>query len=146
MSREPPISRIGSIREMEAERPRRYRKNATSALEIGYGFWLWVAAAFHRGRGGDQNHARRADSPFSYSTFAQAVAVGRLAALFPLDADDHQVLFVLRGSNCAAVATSPDLARLVFHRPGARTSRGSSPGLDGAVYRKRKPMKPCGML
>jgi hypothetical protein len=46
MSREPPISRIGSIREMEAERPRRYRKNATNALEIGYGFWLWVAVRF----------------------------------------------------------------------------------------------------
>jgi len=35
--------------------------------------------------------------PFSYSTFAQAVAVGRFAALFPLDADDHQILFVLGG-------------------------------------------------
>jgi NADH:quinone reductase (non-electrogenic) len=35
--------------------------------------------------------------PFSFSTFAQAVAVGRFAALFPLDADDQQVLFVLGG-------------------------------------------------
>ncbi|MGZ5154459.1 MAG: NAD(P)/FAD-dependent oxidoreductase [Burkholderiales bacterium] len=35
--------------------------------------------------------------PFSYSTFAQAVAVGRYAAVFPLDQDDRQVLFVVGG-------------------------------------------------
>jgi NADH dehydrogenase FAD-containing subunit len=35
--------------------------------------------------------------PFSFSTFAQAVAVGRYAAVFPLDANDNPILFVLRG-------------------------------------------------
>ncbi|AHG49047.1 hypothetical protein RLEG12_08895 (plasmid) [Rhizobium leguminosarum bv. trifolii CB782] len=36
-------------------------------------------------------------SPFTFSTFAQAIAVGRFAALFPLDANDHPILFVLGG-------------------------------------------------
>lgn len=35
--------------------------------------------------------------PFSFSTFAQAIAVGRFAALFPLDANDNPILFVLGG-------------------------------------------------
>jgi len=35
--------------------------------------------------------------PFSFSTFAQAVAVGRYAAVFPLDRNDRQVLFVVGG-------------------------------------------------
>jgi NADH dehydrogenase FAD-containing subunit len=35
--------------------------------------------------------------PFSFSTFAQAVAVGRYAAVFPLDQNDKPILFVLRG-------------------------------------------------
>jgi NADH dehydrogenase FAD-containing subunit len=35
--------------------------------------------------------------PFSFSTFAQAIAVGRYAALFALDADDNQILFVMGG-------------------------------------------------
>jgi NADH dehydrogenase FAD-containing subunit len=35
--------------------------------------------------------------PFSFSTFAQAIAVGRFAALFPLDANDHPILFVMGG-------------------------------------------------
>jgi NADH dehydrogenase FAD-containing subunit len=36
-------------------------------------------------------------SPFSFSTFAQAVAMGRYAAVFPLDPNDRQVLFVVGG-------------------------------------------------
>jgi NADH dehydrogenase FAD-containing subunit len=39
----------------------------------------------------------RIPPPFSFSTFAQAVAVGRYAAVFPLDPDDRQTLFVLGG-------------------------------------------------
>jgi NADH dehydrogenase FAD-containing subunit len=35
--------------------------------------------------------------PFSFSTFAQAIAVGRFAALFPLDANDHPIAFVMGG-------------------------------------------------
>jgi NADH dehydrogenase FAD-containing subunit len=35
--------------------------------------------------------------PFSFSTFAQAVAVGHYAAVFPLDPNDKPILFVLRG-------------------------------------------------
>ena len=35
--------------------------------------------------------------PFSFSTFAQAIAVGRFAALFPLDANDNPILFVMGG-------------------------------------------------
>ncbi|MDN5000635.1 NAD(P)/FAD-dependent oxidoreductase [Bradyrhizobium sp. GCM10027634] len=51
--------------------------------------------------------------PFSFSTFAQAVAVGRFAALFPLDANDHQMLFVL-GGRAASVLRSI-LIWLVLH-------------------------------
>lgn len=40
---------------------------------------------------------QRPPPPFSFSTFAQAVAVGRYAAVFPLDANDNPILFVLRG-------------------------------------------------
>jgi NADH dehydrogenase FAD-containing subunit len=36
-------------------------------------------------------------APFSFSTFAQGIAVGRYAALFPLDADDNPALFVMSG-------------------------------------------------
>jgi hypothetical protein len=36
--------------------------------------------------------------PFTFSTFAQAIAVGRYAALFPLDEDDNPVLFVMGGN------------------------------------------------
>jgi NADH:quinone reductase (non-electrogenic) len=35
--------------------------------------------------------------PFTFSTFAQAIAVGRYAALFPLDEDDNPILFVMGG-------------------------------------------------
>jgi hypothetical protein len=35
--------------------------------------------------------------PFSFSTFAQAITVGRFAALFPLDANDNPILFVMGG-------------------------------------------------
>jgi len=49
---------------------------------------------------GEQAAAERSGKrppPFSFSTFAQAVAVGRYAALFPLDPNDRQILFVLGG-------------------------------------------------
>lgn len=36
-------------------------------------------------------------APFSFSTFAQAIAIGRYAALFPLDLNDRPILFVLGG-------------------------------------------------
>ncbi|WP_271603426.1 NAD(P)/FAD-dependent oxidoreductase [Bradyrhizobium sp. CCBAU 45384] len=51
--------------------------------------------------------------PFSFSTFAQAVAIGRFAALFPLDANDHQILFVM-GGRTASVLRSV-LIWLVLH-------------------------------
>jgi NADH dehydrogenase FAD-containing subunit len=41
--------------------------------------------------------------PFSFSTFAQAVAVGRYAAVFPLDPNDRPILFVMRGSLASRV-------------------------------------------
>jgi NADH dehydrogenase FAD-containing subunit len=55
----------------------------------------------------------RAIRPFSFSTFAQAVAIGRFAALFPLDANDHQILFVM-GGRIASVLRSV-LIWLVLH-------------------------------
>lgn len=67
--------------------------------------------------------------PFSFSTFAQAVAVGRFAALFPLDANDHQILFVM-GGRTASILRSV-LIWLVLHfitferlRPGVQTWPG----------------------
>jgi NADH dehydrogenase FAD-containing subunit len=41
--------------------------------------------------------------PFSFSTFAQAVAIGRFAALFPLDANDNPILFVMGGRTARRV-------------------------------------------
>jgi NADH:quinone reductase (non-electrogenic) len=41
--------------------------------------------------------------PFSFSTLAQAVAIGRFGVLFPLDRDDRQVLFVLKGRTARRV-------------------------------------------
>lgn len=35
--------------------------------------------------------------PFSFSTIAQAVAIGPFAVFFPLDANDRQVSFILKG-------------------------------------------------
>jgi NADH dehydrogenase FAD-containing subunit len=39
----------------------------------------------------------RRTSPFGFSTFAQAIAVGRFGAVFPLDPNDRPILFVLGG-------------------------------------------------
>ena len=41
--------------------------------------------------------ARSGVRPFAFSTLAQAIAVGRLGVLFPLDGNDRQALFVLKG-------------------------------------------------
>jgi NADH dehydrogenase len=41
--------------------------------------------------------AKRSLAPFSFSTLAQAVAIGRFGVLFPLDPDDRQILFILKG-------------------------------------------------
>lgn len=51
--------------------------------------------------------------PFSFSTFAQAIAVGRFAALFPLDANDNPILFVMGGR--AARRLRDILVWLVLH-------------------------------
>jgi NADH dehydrogenase FAD-containing subunit len=80
--------------------------------------------------------------PFSYSTFAQAVAVGRFAALFPLDADDNPILFVMGGR--AARRLRNILVWLVLHFitlerllpgvqtwPGHKRSIAPSPGTAG---------------
>jgi NADH dehydrogenase FAD-containing subunit len=55
----------------------------------------------------------RRPPPFSFSTFAQAVAVGRYAALFPLDPNDRQVLFVLGGRTARRLRDA--LVWLVLH-------------------------------
>lgn len=67
--------------------------------------------------------------PFSFSTFAQAIAVGRYAALFPLDADDHPALFVMGGRTARRLRDI--LVWLVLHfitferfLPGAQTWPG----------------------
>lgn len=44
-----------------------------------------------------QSAKRPLPEPFSFSTLAQAIAVGRFGVIFPLDADDKQVLFILKG-------------------------------------------------
>jgi NADH dehydrogenase len=41
--------------------------------------------------------AKRSLAPFSFSTLAQAVAIGRFGVLFPLDPGDRQILFILKG-------------------------------------------------
>ena len=41
--------------------------------------------------------SKRPLKPFSFSTLAQAVAIGRFGVLFPLNRDDRQVLFILKG-------------------------------------------------
>jgi NADH:quinone reductase (non-electrogenic) len=41
--------------------------------------------------------AKRPIQPFSFSTLAQAVAIGRFGVLFPLNSDDRQILFILKG-------------------------------------------------
>jgi NADH dehydrogenase FAD-containing subunit len=56
---------------------------------------------------------RKRIPPFSFSTFAQAIAVGRYAALFPLDADDNPILFVMGGQ--AARRLRNVLVWLVLH-------------------------------
>ncbi|MDB6082783.1 MAG: hypothetical protein JWN43_664 [Gammaproteobacteria bacterium] len=67
--------------------------------------------------------------PFSFSTFAQAVAVGRYAAVFPLDSNDNPVLFVLRGrlaSRLRSVLIWLVLHFITFERyfPGLQTWPG----------------------
>ncbi|MER8400454.1 FAD-dependent oxidoreductase [Mesorhizobium sp. M1348] len=57
--------------------------------------------------------AGRPIRPFTFSTFAQAIAVGRFAALFPLDANDHPILFVMGGR--AARRLRNILVWLVLH-------------------------------
>jgi NADH dehydrogenase len=47
--------------------------------------------------------ANRPLAPFSFSTLAQAVAIGRFGVLFPLDRDDRQVLFILKGRTARRV-------------------------------------------
>jgi NADH dehydrogenase FAD-containing subunit len=64
----------------------------------------------------EQASAREAGKrirPFSFSTFAQAIAVGRFAALFPLDANDNPILFVMGGR--AARRVRDVLVWLVLH-------------------------------
>jgi len=44
--------------------------------------------------------ARRANrplEPFSFSTLAQAVSIGRSGVIYPLNRDDKQVLFIIKG-------------------------------------------------
>jgi NADH dehydrogenase len=57
--------------------------------------------------------AKRRVAPFGFSTFAQGIAVGRYAALIPLDADDNPILFVMGGR--AARRLRDILVWLVLH-------------------------------
>ncbi|WBL80627.1 FAD-dependent oxidoreductase [Bradyrhizobium xenonodulans] len=79
-------------------------------------------------------HEGRPIRPFSFSTFAQAIAVGRFAALFPLDANDHQILFVMGGR--AARVLRSILVWLVLH---FITFERFLPGVQTWPGRKRAP-------
>jgi NADH dehydrogenase FAD-containing subunit len=79
--------------------------------------------------------------PFSFSTFAQAIAVGRFAALFPLDANDNPILFVMGGRPARLLRDI--LVWLVLHfitferlLPGVQTwpghKRATAPSVDEA--------------
>ncbi|THK34339.1 hypothetical protein EHS39_30855 [Ensifer sp. MPMI2T] len=100
--------------------------------------------------------AGRAIRPFSFSTFAQAIAVGRFAALFPLDANDHPVLFVMGGRSARWLRDI--LVWLVLHFitferlvPGVQTwpghKRSAAPvageaGNDGSALVRRERSMP----
>ncbi len=77
-------------------------------------------------------------SPFTFSTFAQAIAVGRFAALFPLDANDHPILFVPGGRTARRLRDI--LVRLVLHfitlerlLPGVKAWPGRKRGASDPV-------------
>jgi NADH dehydrogenase len=72
--------------------------------------------------------------PFAFSTFAQAIAVGRYAALFPLDANDHPIGFVIGGR--AARRLRDILVWLVLH---FITFERLFPGVQTWPGRKRAP-------
>ncbi|MGR9327469.1 NAD(P)/FAD-dependent oxidoreductase (plasmid) [Rhizobium leguminosarum] len=78
-------------------------------------------------------------SPFAFSTFAQAIAVGRFAALFPLDANDHPILFVLGGR--AARRLRDILVWLVLH---FITLERLLPGIQSWPGRRRGASQPLG--
>jgi NADH dehydrogenase FAD-containing subunit len=94
-----------------------------------------LAAAVSGVYAAEQAIAQIAGKPiraFSFSTFAQAIAVGRFAALFPLDANDHPVLFVMGGR--AARRLRDILVWLVLH---FITLERFLPGLQTWPGRKR---------
>jgi NADH:ubiquinone reductase (H+-translocating) len=103
-----------------------------------------LAAAVSGVYAAEQVIARNKDRliwPFSFSAFAQAVAVGRFAALFPLDANDHQILFVM-GGRTASVLRSV-LIWLVLHfitferlLPGVQTWPGRKRAAAPSASRK----------
>jgi NADH dehydrogenase FAD-containing subunit len=91
--------------------------------------------------------------PFAFSTFAQAIAVGTYAAVFPLDPDDHQVLFVLGGRGARRLRRLLIwlvLGFLKFERafpglqswPGRRrvSEAAARRGLEAALARRRAPV------
>lgn len=80
-------------------------------------------------------------SPFTFSTFAQAIAIGRYAALFALDADDNPTRFVLGG--CAARRLRDVLVWLVLH---FITFERLFPGVQSWPGRKRAPEHQAGAL
>jgi hypothetical protein len=86
--------------------------------------------------------ARKHIPPFSFSTFAQAIALGRYTALFPLDADDNPILFVMGGRTARRLRDV--LVWLVLHFitferlfPGVQ----SWPGRKRASERQAVPFK-----
>jgi NADH dehydrogenase FAD-containing subunit len=78
------------------------------------------------------NRVGRPLPPFSFSTFAQAIAIGRYAAVFPLDANDHPILFVIGGRIARRLRAV--LIWLVLHFV---TFERSFPGVQSWPGRKR---------
>jgi NADH dehydrogenase len=72
--------------------------------------------------------------PFTFSTFAQAITVGRYAALFPLDKDDNPILFVMGGR--LARRLRDVLVWLVLH---FITFERLFPGVQSWPGRRRQP-------
>jgi NADH dehydrogenase FAD-containing subunit len=78
---------------------------------------------------------------FSFSTFAQAIAIGRYAALFPLDANDNPILFVMGGRMARRVRDV--LVWLVLH---FITIERLLPGVQSWPGRKRASEPPVGEI
>jgi NADH:ubiquinone reductase (H+-translocating) len=73
--------------------------------------------------------AKRDLQPFSFSTLAQAVAIGRFGVIFLLDRDDRQIGYILKGRTARQLRNSlvwfvPPFLKLVRRVPGFYTWPG----------------------